>query len=319
MRRRQWTLGAGSALLGGLLGSLAVPALALNDDGEFTILHARYGTEYNHIDVTARLRELARQDRRLRLNNDLFGADPDHGRTKTLRLFTRDRMGRERTMEFREGDWIDGSQFVGWGGGGWGEGGWQGGWNGDRPGHRPGNGNGNGRDDGQYTILYATYGTQRREVDVSDRLRDLARRDRRFQLGNDQFGVDPDPGRTKLLRIVARDRRGVERNFEYREGAWVDGGQFIGWSGGDWGPSRPTPNRLWIESASYGAEGRWVDVTRALREQVRGDRFDGEVSNGLLGYDPAPGRRKLLRVRYRLGNAAVRTVEVAERDRIRLP
>lgn len=315
MRRRQWAQGTGSALLGGLLGSLALPALAQNDGGEFTILHARYGTERNHIDVTSRLRELARRDDRLRLSNELFGADPDHGHTKTLRIFTRDRRGRERTMEFREGDWIDGSQFVGWGGGGWGDGGWQGGWNGDRP----GNGYGPGRDAGQFTILYATYGTQRREVDVTDRLRELARRDRRFQLGNNQFGVDPDPGRTKLLRIVARDRRGAERSFDYREGAWVDGGQFIGWSGGDWGPSRPAPNGLLIESASYGADGRWVDVTRVLREQVRGDRFDAEVSNDLLGLDPAPNRRKLLRVRFRAGRGPVRTVEVAEGDRIRLP
>lgn len=49
-------------LLGGLAASLALPAHAA-DDGEITILHARYGTEHHHVDVTGRLRELARQDR----------------------------------------------------------------------------------------------------------------------------------------------------------------------------------------------------------------------------------------------------------------
>jgi len=46
MRRRQWTAGAGSALLFPLLAGLALPARARNDDddGEYVILHARYGT-----------------------------------------------------------------------------------------------------------------------------------------------------------------------------------------------------------------------------------------------------------------------------------
>ena len=318
MRRRHWTLGAGSALLACLLGGLALPAMARNDDdGEFTILQARYGTERNHVDVTGRLRDLARQDRRMRLSNDLFGVDPDPGRTKTLRIFARDRQGRERTFEYREGDWIEGARFVGWGRGNWGDGDGSRGWHGDE--RRNGGG-----DSGEFTILYATYGTPRREVDVTDRLRELARADQRFRLGNDSFGVDPDPGATKRLRIVARDRGGQERSFEYREYMVVDGGQFIGWGRGDWGrgntgPMRPGYGRLVIENASYGDGGRRADVTEAVRAQVRGDRLEAEVRNELFRIDPAPGRYKVLTVTYRRGNERALTVRVNEGDWLRLP
>jgi hypothetical protein len=317
MQRRQWT----AALAGSLLTGLARPVLAREDregdDGEFLILRARYGTEQGHVDVTERLRQLARQDRRFRLTNELFGVDPDPGRQKTLRIFARDRQGHEREFDYRERDWVDGAQFIGWGGGRWGESegaqGWQGGGN---------------RDSGEFTILYATYGTGRREVDVTDRLRELARRDQRFRLGNDTFGgIDPDPGQTKLLRIVARDRAGQQRTFEYREYAWVDGAQFVGWGRGDWGrrdsdrgeagPVRQ--GRLVIESASYGGEGRWVDVTQALRAQLRGDRLETEVNNDLFGFDPLPGRRKALSVTYHWGNEPSNTVRVQEREVLRLP
>ncbi|HEY9109790.1 MAG TPA: DUF3395 domain-containing protein [Roseateles sp.] len=314
MRRRQWTAGAGSALLFPLLAGLALPALARNDDdGEYVILHARYGTEYGHVDVTGRLKELARQDRRFRLENDVFGVDPDPGRTKTLRIFARDRQGRERTFEYRERDWIDGNLFIGWGGGGWGD------YDGPRGWHGGGRRDDDGRDSGEFTILYATYGTDRREVDVTDRLREFARRDQRWRMGNDSFGVDPAPGQTKRLRIVARDRNGRERSFDYREDSIVDGAQFVGWDRGDWGGPRPQRGRLVIESARYGSDGRWTDVTEALRSRVRGDRFEAEVSNELLGIDPAPGRRKVLSVTYRFDNGRSNTVRVNESDYLRLP
>src|SRR5689334_22181604 len=96
MQRRQWT----AALAASLLAGLALPGLAREkdegDDGEFLILRARYGTERGHVDVTDRLRQLARQDRRFKLTNELFGVDPDPGQTKVLRIIARDRQGRER-------------------------------------------------------------------------------------------------------------------------------------------------------------------------------------------------------------------------------
>ena len=54
-----------------------------------------------------------------------------------------------------------------------------------------------GRDHGQYRILQARYGTPRRNVDVTPRLRELARSDQAFRVSNNSFGVDPDEGRVK--------------------------------------------------------------------------------------------------------------------------
>src|SRR5439155_874286 len=90
-------------------------------------------------------------------------------------------------------------------------------------------------DSGQYVILNAQYGTARRHVDVSNRLKELARQDRTFRMGNSTFGVDPDRGQVKALRIYARGPDGRERMFEYREGSTVDGSQFRSWGGDDWG------------------------------------------------------------------------------------
>jgi hypothetical protein len=318
MQRRHLCL----TLAAAWLGTLTLPARA-DDSGEFVILHARYGTENGHVDVTGRLRELARRDRRFKLENELFGVDPDPGRTKTLRIFARDRHGREQTFEYREYEWIDGARFIGWGRGNWGEGEGPRGWHGGH--EHGGDRRDDGRDTGEFNILYATYGTGRREVDVTDRLRELARRDQRFRLGNDTFGgIDPAPGENKVLRIFTRDRAGQPRTFEYREYGTVDGNQFIGWGRGDWGrggdhgPERPA-GRLFIENATYSYGRRRADVTQALRASIRGGRLEAEVSNSLVGVDPAPGQRKQLVVRYRFDNGPSNTRRVNEGDWLRLP
>jgi hypothetical protein len=206
-----------------------------NDDGEYQILAARYGTAYNNVDVTQRLKELARRDVSFRMGNSTFGVDPDRGRVKTLRIYTRGRDGQNRMFEYREGSVVDGSRFTGWGRGDWGHGGWNGGW-GDRDERRGNDGRGDARggDDGAYQILGARYGTHRRNVDVTQRLKELARQDVTFRMGNSTFGIDPDRGRVKTLRIYARGRDGQNRMFEFREGTVVDGSQFTGWGRGDW-------------------------------------------------------------------------------------
>ena len=189
------------------------------DSGEYRILQARYGTAQRNVDVTRRLQELARRDLRFRIENGTFGVDPDEGRTKTLRIFARGPNGQTQVFEYREGDVLDGSRFAGWRGGRWGNPNYGGGWG----------------DDGQYRIQQALYGTSRRNVDVTERLRELARSDRSFRLTNDLFGVDPAEGRVKTLRIYARGPGGTSRTFEYREGSVIDGSQFTGWGRGDWG------------------------------------------------------------------------------------
>jgi hypothetical protein len=221
-------------------GTAATTALAPmafaqpRDGGEFRILQARYGTAERNVDVTQRLQELARADQQFRIKNSTFGVDPDEGRVKTLRIFARAPNGQTQTFEYREGDTLDGSRFAGWSGGRWGESHYRGGWDGDGP---RGNRGDRGRrdDDGQYRIQQALYGTSRRNVDVTERLREIARSDRSFRLTNDLFGVDPAEGRVKTLRIYARGPGGTNKTFEYREGSTIDGSQFAGWGRGDWG------------------------------------------------------------------------------------
>jgi hypothetical protein len=203
------------------------------DSGQYLILGAQYGTEFRHVDVTNRLKELARSDRSFRMGNGTFGVDPDPGRVKALRIYARGPDGRERMFEYREGSVVDGAMFRGWGRGDWGQG-WSGRWEGQGGGF---GGFGN-RDEGQYVITRAVYGTERHHVDVSDRLKELARRDRTFILENQTFGVDPEFGRVKTLRIYARGPDGRERRFEYREGSTVDGSMFRAWGRGEWGNDR---------------------------------------------------------------------------------
>ena len=92
-----------------------------------------------------------------------------------------------------------------------------------------------GNDAGEYRILQALYGTAERNVDVTQRLRELAREDRSFRMGNDSMGTDPHPRQVKTLRIFARSRDGKPRTFEYAENSLVDGKLFSGWTGGNWG------------------------------------------------------------------------------------
>jgi hypothetical protein len=124
-----------------LLTTLMLMSAALvADEGRYVILSAQYGTSNRHVDVTNRLKELARSDRSFRMGNSTFGVDPDPGQYKVLRIYARGPEGRERMFEFREGSVVDGSMFRGWGRGDWGRGGWSGRWEseeGERGGGQP--------------------------------------------------------------------------------------------------------------------------------------------------------------------------------------
>lgn len=195
------------------------------------------------------------------------------------------------------------------------------------------------RDEGAYQILGARYGTPERNVDVTERLKQLARSDRNFRVSNDTFGTDPDRGRTKELRIYARGPDGRTRTFEYREDSVVDGNQFVGWSGGRWGNGGNNNrwddgdrrggnqgsyrderrNQLVISSANYGARGRGVDVTRQLQSMVRDNHISVKVTNQLCGEcDPAPRVTKNLSVTYTVGGRQQR-IDVPEGDYLQIP
>lgn len=103
------------------------------DEGQYLIQSAQYGTAAHHIDVTARLKELARQDRNFRMGNSTFGTDPDPGHVKALRIYAQGPGGQQRMFEYREGSVVDGAMFRGWGTGSWGNG-WNGRWDPDHDG-----------------------------------------------------------------------------------------------------------------------------------------------------------------------------------------
>jgi len=313
----------------GLLGAAQAQGRH-GDDGEYQILQARYGTASQNVDVTQRLRELARSDRDFRVSNDTLGVDPHPYQKKTLRIYARGRDGQTRTFEYHEDQRVDGALFTGWGGGQWGQGRWNGGWEGEHG--RPGRSQDGGHDEGEYLILEARYGTAQRNVDVTQRLKQLASQDRGFEVSNNTLGVDPHPYQKKALRIYARGRDGQTRTFEYQENQRVDGAMFTGWGGGawgqggwggGWGSEQPgyanEGGALTILSARYGADGRTRDITKRLRAMVRNGRLDVTADNNLAGSDPAPYVGKTLWVTYRVGRGPELEVAVEERGRLSIP
>jgi hypothetical protein len=205
--------------------SLLLGMAAAQDAGQYLILHAEYGNENSHVDVTNRLKDLARRDRPFRISDESMQVDPARGQAKVLRVFARGPNGQERWFDFPDASVFDGAQFRSWGRGDWGEEHWNGGWN--------GRGNGGG-DAGQFLILSAQYGSRRRHVDVTRQLKELARHDVSVRLDYRTFGVDPDEGHAKVLRIFARGPNGRERMFEYQDNSIIDGTQFRGWGRGEW-------------------------------------------------------------------------------------
>ncbi|HEX8814460.1 MAG TPA: hypothetical protein VF753_03075 [Terriglobales bacterium] len=271
---------------------------------QYQITRADYGAGNQRIDVTQIVRQFALSNQSLRVNNTTFGSDPSPNNAKTLRIYARDSRGQQKTFEYGEGANVSTSQFSG---------------------------SASGRPvvSAQYQILHAEYGTSTRHVDVTQRLRDLARTNATFRMGNSTFGVDPAPGVVKTLRIYARGTRGDNHVLEYREGSLVDGAKFSGWSGGNWGNNpwhggwngaRPIQaGQLNIIRASYGVPGRQQDVSSRLQSLVRNGRLNIAVNNGTIGVDPAPGAKKTLWVTYSVNRGAQRIVTVQEGQTLNIP
>ncbi|MFT3814245.1 MAG: hypothetical protein QM740_12790 [Acidovorax sp.] len=169
-----------------------------------------------------------------------------------------------------------------------------------------------GRDDeGYFQVTRATFGTQRRTIDVTERVLRLVTRDRPFVVAPDTLRADPAPGRPKTLWIEAQSRRGQMRTFAFHEGEMVDGARFRGFGdrppppgypqqegyppqGGY--PQPPAPAWEQIEQATYGNERAAYGVESRLRQLLQlGRGF--QVGPHTFGGDPAPGQYKVLRVR----------------------
>jgi hypothetical protein len=169
--------------------------------------------------------------------------------------------------------------------------------------------------DEQWQIQRADYGWRDRRVDVTGLLIDLLSHggvNGRVAVNNQTMGGDPAVGADKNLRIFARNRRGAEREFDFKEGGaiditmfelprndWGDRGNGPGNGPGYGQNDRPEWRGFQIIRGFYGVQGRTVNVTDMLRGRVRDGVLSLRVENGALGGDPAVGADKILIVIYR--------------------
>ena len=168
------------------------------------------------------------------------------------------------------------------------------------------------QDDG-WQIVRAEYGTRTQHNDVTDIVKDLLGRggvNGRVAVNNQTMGGDPAVGADKHLRIWARNRRYEEREFDYREGGFVEAGTFIvrrdrgDWNDrpanyGDRDRERDDDRGVSIVRAYYGWQGSTVNVTELLRSRMRDGQISFVVTNSAMGGDPAIGADKVLVVIYR--------------------
>ena len=174
-----------------------------------------------------------------------------------------------------------------------------------------------------WQVTRADYGYKSQRLDVTDLVQDLISRggvNGRVAVNNQTMGGDPAPGQDKFLRIFARNRKGQDHEFDYKEGGFVEAGMFSVPVSHDWddrarndgrcGPGgysgdrdrdrdRDDWNGFSIIRGYYGVQGRMVNVSDILRSGVRGGQLTINVSNNALGGDPAPGADKILVVIYR--------------------
>ncbi|MFB3918046.1 MAG: DNAJC11 domain-containing protein [Terriglobales bacterium] len=268
---------------------LALPGFAqYRSEPISEIVRADYGWGNRWVDVTQRVRSLVRDGAlNFQVHPDYIGVDPIPHGMKVLRLEVRQADGDLRRLEYRDKDYVSiqvqpvfwGSQFR----------------------------------NNIVEVIRAEYGWGNHFVDVTDRVRSFVRNGvLNFQVHPDFLGVDPNPGRAKILRLEVRERDGDFRRIQFRDKEYVNlsisGNGSRGYRGG----------RLQIIRADYGVLGRTIDVTQRLNSYVRRDRINVLVSNQLLGGDPAPRERKQLTVTYTFNGRRLRAI-VNEGEYLDLP
>jgi len=181
-----------------------------------------------------------------------------------------------------------------------------------------------------WQIQRADYGFRNQRNDVTDILKDLIGRggvNGRVAVNNQTMGGDPAVGKDKSLRIFARNRRNEEREFNFREGGFVDTRMFeVRRDRDDWddrggnygGRDRDDWNGVRIIRAYYGIQGRTINVTDLLRSRARAGGLNFVVTNSAFGGDPAVGADKYLIVIYRYQGREAATF-VREGNTLSLP
>ena len=179
--------------------------------------------------------------------------------------------------------------------------------------------------DQSWLVVRADYGYRNQRNDVTDLVHELISRggvNGRISVSNQTMGGDPARGADKTLRVFARNRRGEEREFDFKEGGSFDVAIFaVPPPSSDWDDrarnedrgnhdrqyfDRDDANGVWIIRAYYGVQRQQADVTQILRGIVGHGALEINVNNRSMGGDPAPGLDKVLIVvyRYQGGEAA---------------
>lgn len=181
-----------------------------------------------------------------------------------------------------------------------------------------------GAQNGGWMVVRAEYGFRVQHSDVTGIVKDLVSQggvNGFIAVNNQVMGGDPAPGADKVLRIFARNGQGQDQEFDYREGAFVPANMFFAarerdrdeqadrndrdghHDDGDslaGGRDRDDWNRVTIEQAFWGAQGRMVPVTDLLQHMVRNGALTVVANNAAMGVDPAPGAGKILIVVYQV-------------------
>src|SRR5262249_8673324 len=92
--------------------------------------------------------------------------------------------------------------------------------------------------DDSWQVMRAEYGSRTQHNDVTDIVKDLVGRggvNSRVAVNNQTTGGDPAVSADKHLRIWARNRRNEEREFDFKEGGFIDVRTFNVLARNDWG------------------------------------------------------------------------------------
>jgi hypothetical protein len=219
------------------------------------IVSAVYGNGNRTVDVTNRLNsQISGNQINLTVTNANMGSDPDPGQSKNLNVeYTFN--GQRQQAVTREGETLrlPYSNTV----------------------------------NGALFISRATYGSQNRRSDVTDRLNSQVQDNQLIlQVNNDTMGGDPDRGADKNLNIEYT-LNGRSEQTTVREGENLHLAY-----------NSPISNALQITRAIYGSAYRSSDVTARLASQMQADHISLQVNNNTMGGDPSPGQSKTLTVQY---------------------
>ena len=162
-------------------------------------------------------------------------------------------------------------------------------------------------------LVAAEYGDRSHRIDVTPQVRSFLHDGiLRFDVNDQNLGVDPARGHVKELFIRVRHWDGNVEEFRFPEYAHVNL-EFDPDAGYDW-----HDRELHIMRAYYGGEGRFVNVTEQLRSYKHEGHLFVVVDNRSMGVDPDPEIHKFLRVLY-FADGQRHQIVVPEHGELRLP